>query len=72
MHKNDQSSSTYFNKAYIKVGQVQLVSDLYCDQLYEPKVVIKHQHYYEYVSGLVQDWSNSTANTLELLQSCVK
>ena len=25
-----------------------------------------------YVDGLVQDYSNSTANTLELLQSCTK
>ena len=24
----------------------------------------------EYINGLVQDWSNPIANTLELLQSC--
>ena len=30
------------------------------------------EHYIQYIYGLVQDWNNSIANALGLLQSCTK
>ena len=35
-------------------------------------VSLSHTAIFHYIDGLVQDCSNSIANTLELLQSCTK
>ena len=36
------------------------------------KSFVTNYVYIHHIDGLVQDWSNSIANALELLQSCTK